>query len=109
MMGNIYYESEGTRKPVPLDAFVAFVRLKTGARIGVVTLANESGRFELNLRDEYRFDWEDDPIDFYYKEKSSGKVYNLNYTENGVEKSVDLDLLYTLLESDTPIVLTEQQ
>ena len=108
MMGKIYYEKAGVQYPVPHDAFVAFVRLRTGARIGVVTLTTD-GEFELNLRDEYNFGWEDDPIDFYYKDKTDGKVYNLNYTEGGEKKTVDLDKLYTLLESDTPIVLTEQQ
>jgi hypothetical protein len=79
----------------------------------VVTLNPKTGRpgwFELNLRDEYRFDWKDDPIDFYFTDKTDGKVYNFNYTdENGVKKTVDLNLLYTLLESGKPIVLTHEQ
>ena len=96
--------------PVPDDAFIAFVRLRTNARIGVVTL-NPSiggpGWFELNLRDEYRFDWKSDPIDFYYKK--DGKVYNYNYiNENGQKQSVDLDLLYSLLKAEKPILLTEE-
>ena len=108
-----YKDEKGNVNYVPDDAFVAFVRLRTNARIGVVTL-NEStggpGDFELNLRDEYRFDWEDDPIDFYYKEKVSGKVYNFNYTDaEGEPQSVDLNLLYTILTSDNPeIILTEK-
>ena len=107
-----YKKADGTELPVPDDAFVAFVRLRTNARIGVVTL-NEStggpGDFELNLRDEYRFGWDDDPIDFYYKNKETGKVYNFNYTENEVKKSVDLNLLYTILTSKNPeIILTEK-
>ena len=108
MMGKIYYEKAGVQYPVPHDAFVAFVRLRTGARIGVVTLTKD-GEFELNLRDEYNFGWKYDPIDFYYKDKTDGKVYNLNYTEGDEKKTVDLDKLYTLLEGKTPIVLTEQQ
>lgn len=103
MKGSIFYEKEGVLYPVPHDAFVAFVRMRTGARIGVVTLTTD-GQFELNLRDEYRFDWTDDPIDFYYTK--DGVVYNLNYTENDEEKSVDLNLLYTLLENGEQIVLT---
>ena len=91
---------------MPKDAFVAFVRLRTGARIGVVTITND-GEFELNLRDEYQFTWEDDSIDFYYTD-SDGKVYTFNYTENGVAKEVDLNLLYNLIKKDKkPIVLTE--
>ena len=81
--------------------------MRTGARIGVVTLT-ENGQFELNLRDEYRFEWGDDPIDFYYTDKD-GKVYNFNYTDNGVKKSVDLELLYTLLQNNEQIVLTVQK
>lgn len=103
--GEIYYEKSGVRHPIPKDAFVAFVRLRTGARIGVVTIT-EDGRFELNLRDEYQFAWEDDSIDFYYTD-DKGDVYSLNYTENGVPKAVDLNILYNLVERGEPIVLTE--
>jgi hypothetical protein len=102
--GEIYYEKSGVRRPIPKDAFVAFVRLRTGARIGVVTIT-EDGRFELNLRDEYQFAWEDDSIDFYYTD-SDGVVYNFNYMVNGVKKSVDLNTLYNLVEKGEPIVLT---
>lgn len=60
----------------------------------------------LNLRDEYQFAWEDDSIDFYYTD-ANGDVYNFNYTENGVAKAVDLNLLYTLIvERKKPIVLS---
>lgn len=108
----MYKDDKGDVHYVPDDAFVAFVRLSTNARIGVVTLnpsTGDDGWFELNLRDEYRFDWTDDPIDLYYKEKETGKVYNFNYTENGVKKAVDLNKLYELLQAENPvIVLTEQ-
>jgi hypothetical protein len=63
MTGFLKYRKNGQDLPVPADAFVAFVRLRTGARIGVVTLT-DNGQFELNLRDEYRFEWDDDPIEF---------------------------------------------
>ena len=110
LKGKLLYQKKGEEaKPVPDDAFVAFVRLRTNARIGVVTLKPSEegpGWFELNLRDEYRFGWEDDPIDLYYKEKSTGIVYNFNYEENGVKKSVDLNTLYTLLKEGKEIVLT---
>lgn len=106
--GEIYYTTkEGNQLPIPKDAFVAFVRLRTGARIGVVTIS-ESGKFELNLREEYQFAWEDDSIDFYYTD-ADGTVYNFNYMENDEEKAVDLDLLYTLAGSGEPIVLTAEQ
>ena len=102
--GEIYYQDSKDVHPVPHNAFVAFVRLRTGARIGVATIY-EDGKFELNLREEYTYSWTDDPIDFYYTD-SDGVVYNFNYMENGVAKSVDLDLLYTLAENGEPIVLT---
>ena len=107
--GEIYYTKEGNQLPIPIpkDAFVAFVRLRTGARIGVVTIS-ESGKFELNLREEYQFAWEDDSIDFYYTD-ADGTVYNFNYMENDEEKAVDLDLLYNLAGSGKPIVLTVEQ
>ena len=107
MKGTLKYQKDGQVLDIPHDAFVAFVRMRTGARIGVVTLT-ENGQFELNLRDEYRFEWDDDPIDFYYTDKD-GKVYNFNYTDNGVKKSVDLELLYTLLQNNEQIVLTVQK
>ena len=111
MKGVLKYMKDGVEIFVPDDAFVAFVRLRTNARIGVVTLnpsTGGDGEFELNLRDEYRFEWNDDPIDFYFTDKD-GKVYNYNYAVGDEKKSVDLDLLYTLLENKTPIVLTEKQ
>jgi hypothetical protein len=113
LKGKLFYQKKGetTSQPVPDNSFVAFVRKKTNARIGVVTLNKATGEaswFELNLRDEYTFGWNDDPIDFYFTDKD-GKVYNFNYKENGVEKSVDLDLLFALLENKTPITLTEQE
>ena len=104
LTGNIYYVKDGMQQPIPKYAFVAFVRLRTGARIGVVAITSD-GKFELNLRDEYQFGWKDDSVDFYYTD-SEGVVYNFNYTENGEAKSVDLALLYNLIEQGKPIVLT---
>ena len=103
MTGSIYYKKGSEQYPVPHDAFIAFVRLRTGARIGVVTLT-ENGRFDLNLRDEYKFDWDHDAIDFYYTD-SDGKVYNFNHSGG----DVDLDLLYDLLKNGEPIVLTQSE
>ena len=115
MKGQLLYQKAGEEHPTPVpdDAFVAFVRLRTNARIGVVTLNTNTGGpgdFDLNLRDEYTFSWEDDPIDFYFTDKSDdNKVYNFNYIDDkGEKKSVDLELLYTLLKNNKPIVLTER-
>ena len=107
IMGEIYYRKNGVDTPLPKDAFVAFVRLRTGARIGVVTISND-GRFELNLRGEYQFAWNDDSIDLYFTD-ADGTVYNFNYMANGVAKNVDLDLLYSLVARGEPIVLTVEQ
>ena len=103
--GDIYYVKNGRQQQIPKDAFVAFVRLRTGARIGVVAIT-ENGKFELNLRDEYQFAWEDDSVDFYYTD-DDGVVYSFNYTENGVAKEVDLNTLYNLIARGESIVLTE--
>ena len=105
--GEIYYLKGGVQTPLPKDAFVAFVRLRTGARIGVVTIYDD-GKFELNLREEYQFAWEDDSIDLYFTD-TDGVVYNFNYEEGGVAKSVDLDLLYDLVERGESIVLTVEE
>ena len=114
MTGNIYYKKGDKELPIPKDAFVAFVRLRTGARIGVVTVI-EDGKFELNLRDEYQFDWEDDSIDLYYTDKD-GVVYNFNYTytdDKGVAKAVDLSTFFTIVNGSItmgkPIVLTVKE
>ena len=109
-----YKDDQGVTYPVPDDAFVAFVRLRTNARIGVVTLNRSTGgagEFELNLRYEYQFNWEDDPIDFYYTDKKTQKLYNLNYTIDGKPVAVDLAMLYSLLNAEKPqaIILTEKK
>lgn len=104
LMGNLKYVKNGQVKDIPHDAFVAFVRMRTGARIGVITLYQD-GKFQLNLRDEYTFLWNDDPIDFYYKD-SDGTVYTFNYTVDGVNKTVDLALLYDITQRNETITLT---
>lgn len=108
--GKIYYKNEHGEFPVPHNSFVAFVRLRTGARIGVATIY-EDGKFELNLREEYTYTWTDDPIDFYYTiddGKGGRTTYNLNYEVGGERKSVSLDMIYQWAEDDIPIVLTKQ-
>jgi hypothetical protein len=66
----------------------------------------ENGKFELNLRDEYQFAWEDDSIDLYYTD-ADGVVYSYTYIEDGQTKSLDLNALYELVNKGQPIVLTE--
>ncbi|MBR5818799.1 MAG: hypothetical protein IKY50_02200 [Alistipes sp.] len=108
--GEIYYKNEQGQFPVPHNAFVAFVRLRTGARIGVATIY-EDGKFELNLREEYTYNWTDDPIDFYYTvqdAQGNNITYNLNYTVGGVARTVDLETMYQWTVNEQPIVLTVQ-
>jgi hypothetical protein len=110
--GKIYYKNEqGKEFPVPHNAFVAFVRLRTGARIGVATIY-EDGKFELNLREEYTYTWTDDPIDFYYTvqdAQGNNITYNLNYTVDGAARTVDLETMYQWTVNNQPIVLTKQE
>ena len=111
IVGEIYYRDEHGDHPVPHNAFVAFVRLRTGARIGVATIY-EDGQFELNLREEYKYSWTDDPIDFYYTtEDSNGNsvTYNLNYEVYGEPKAVDLELLNQWVNDNQRIVLTRRE
>ena len=108
--GKIYYKNEQGQFPVPHNAFVAFVRLRTGARIGVATIY-EDGKFELNLREEYTYTWTDDPIDFYYTvqdAQGNNITYNLNYTVGGAARTVDLETMYQWTVNNQPIVLTVQ-
>ena len=109
--GEIYYKNEQGQFPVPHNAFVAFVRLRTGARIGVATIY-EDGKFELNLREEYTYTWTDDPIDFYYTvqdAQGNNITYNLNYEVDGQSRTVDLETMYQWVRSGRPIVLTKQK
>ena len=103
LKGILKYVKDGKELFVPDNAFIAFVRMKTNARIGVVTLDPKTGPgvFELNLRDEYTFRWNDDPIDFYYSEKGpDGKaiVYSL-------KEEISLDKLYERLKSNDPTII----
>ncbi|MBQ5688594.1 MAG: hypothetical protein IIV21_01390, partial [Bacteroidales bacterium] len=93
--GNIKYKtSNGDLLNVPKDAFVAFVRHYTGARIGVMTI-HDNGRYELNLRHEYKFDWEGDPIELFYT------VGNVTYSTQ-IE---DLATLFQMSKDNETIIL----
>ena len=73
--GKIQYSAEnGDLLNVPKDAFVAFVRTATNARIGSIVVG-ENGQYTLNLRKEYEFYWTNDPIEFNYR-ASDGQVYD---------------------------------
>ena len=61
--------------PVPSGTFVPF-STEDGTRIGVVTV-NENGSFELRLRAEYSFTWENTPVKF--EAKIAGVEYKAQY------------------------------
>jgi hypothetical protein len=69
--GRIGYLPTGSVEPtmVPFEQFVSFTRIHDGGRIGSLTVksTNESAPdaptyYELRLRGEYEFYWENDPI-----------------------------------------------
>ena len=95
--GLIKYRKNGVDHDIPKDAFVAFARLMTAARIGVVTI-HESGKFELNLREEYKYNWTADPIEFNYVDNDK-TVYECRLD--------DLATLYTKVKNGETIILTE--
>ncbi len=95
--GLIKYRKNGVDHDIPKDAFVAFARLMTAARIGVVTI-HESGKFELNLREEYKYNWTAGPIEFNYVDNDK-TVYECRLD--------DLATLYTKVKNGETIILTE--
>ena len=94
MSGNIKYSESGKTYNVPKDSFIAFVRHRTGARIGVMTI-HDNGRYELNLRHEYKFDWEGDPIELFYT------VGDVTYTAH----IADLATLFRMANNNETIIL----
>lgn len=61
--GTIQYNDGGSLHDVPEDAFVAFARSKDGVRIGSIEIT-EDGKYSLNLRSEYEFNWTMDEVEF---------------------------------------------
>jgi hypothetical protein len=93
------YRSVGNTYDVPKDAFIAFVRSNTGARIGVMAVY-ENGKFELNLREEYRYSWEDDPIVLYYA-VSDDEIYK--------KKLDDIKTLYDMAKRGETLILEKDE
>jgi hypothetical protein len=100
-MGRIGYvlAEGGDPIPVPADQFVSFSRVLDDSRIGslIVKAVNESNPtentyYELRLRGEYEFRWENDPIKI--QTQIGGKYYSTQIP--------DLKTLY----NSTTIVLT---
>lgn len=94
--GRIQYFNGTNNVAVPADAFVGFATAKNGVRIGSMSIV-ESGRYSLNLRAEYDFDWYDDQI-------------KINYVKDGVvyEAIIEsLDKLYRMAQNNEMITLED--
>ena len=63
--GTIHYNVNGVNTPIEKNSFVAFARTSDGVRIGALTIA-EDGKYSLNLRSEYSFNWNTEEIEFDY-------------------------------------------
>lgn len=67
--GKITYSEENSpEKPLPSKAFVSFTRVNNSSRIGSIVVSNDgsSSTFELRLRKEYEFSWQNDEVQLYY-------------------------------------------
>ena len=91
IVGSLVYNDGGTYKNVPAYSFVSFSRVKTGARIGAVTVTAD-GTYHLQLRSEYVINW-DDEIEFNCT--IDGKTYDSVYLDGGVLRELRLSELLT--------------
>lgn len=93
--GKITYSEENSaeQNPLPDKAFVSFTRVNNSSRIGSIVVSNSNGNstFELRLRKEYEFSWQNDEVQLYYSvlqdnivEGEDGKRYKVTnyYTAN---------------------------
>lgn len=74
--GSIKYEVGGAAYDVAANEFVSFAVEHTGVRIGSMNITS-SGHFELDLRAEYSFTWDDDAVRLAYI--NNGTVYEVSY------------------------------
>ena len=80
---------------VPAGQFISFSREIDGSRIGSVTVT-EDGKYQMRLRQEYEFTWDqDDPVKLYAKIGSD--IYTATYA--------NLAALYA--DQNIELVLTE--
>lgn len=94
--GRIQYYDGANNVDIPVDAFVGFATAKNGVRIGSMSIV-ANGRYALNLRAEYDFDWEDDQI-------------KIDYIKDGVvyEAIIEsMDKLYRMAQNNEVIRLIE--
>lgn len=91
--GKITYSEENSeeQKQLPDKAFVSFTRVNNTSRIGAIVVSNDgsSSTFELRLRKEYEFSWQNDEVQLYYSVpqdniEEDGKTYKVTnyYTAN---------------------------
>ena len=93
--GKITYSEENSaeQNPLPDKAFVSFTRVNNSSRIGSIVVSNDgsSSTFELRLRKEYEFSWQNDEVQLYYsipqqsiETDDEGKRYKVTnyYTAN---------------------------
>lgn len=74
--GVIEYQSANGAEAIPQGEFVSFAVERTGVRIGSLNVVAD-GRFTLNLRAEYSFTWNDDPVTINYIK--NGEVYEQTF------------------------------
>lgn len=74
--GAIKYEVGGVATNIAASEFVSFAVERTGVRIGSMNITS-NGHFALNLRAEYEFTWNEDPIQLAYIK--NGVVYEATY------------------------------
>ena len=74
--GSIKYEVEDVERDVAHNEFVSFAVERTGVRIGSMNITSD-GHFALNLRSEYSFTWDEDPVHLAYIR--DGKVYEKTF------------------------------
>lgn len=94
--GRIQYYDGANNVDIPVDAFVGFATAKNGVRIGSMSIV-ANGRYALNLRAEYDFDWVDDQI-------------KIDYIKDGVvyEAIIEsMDKLYRMAQNNEVIRLIE--
>ena len=94
--GRIQYYDGANNVDIPVDAFVGFATAKNGVRIGSMSIV-ANGRYALNLRAEYDFDWEDDQI-------------KIDYIKDGVVYGAiieSMDKLYRMAQNNEVIRLIE--
>ena len=94
--GRIQYYDGANNVDIPVDAFVGFATAKNGVRIGSMSIV-ANGRYALNLRAEYDFDWLDDQI-------------KIDYIKDGVvyEAIIEsMDKLYRMAQNNEVIRLIE--